>query len=401
MAGLGAGLLTALSGINVSQIGENLVSGILSTITGSGPRFATAIGALFNPAGMAGMFAGLLAPLQGAIGSGLTVMIHAVTDAATVLAGAVAGGFNTFIRAATDASSVVMGAVGGGFNTFIRAATDAVSVVSGAVGGGFNTFIRAATDAAAVVEGAVAGGFSTFVRAATDAASVISTAINQGWSAVVHMGADLSGIYSALSNGFSASVNVVAHLLGAGGIVGWAESKLPGWGLALGPKPAAATPVNWATVGGAEFQSLQTPAALGMQHGGILNGPHLVIAGEAGPEAWIPYKYWSGIAPWVFDALPKLQEGGLAGSYSVFQTPSYSTFQMPHTSSFAGRLDALTTLKVDEDSLARALTKALTNVLQKQRSGNTYNINGIKMDEVIDELKKVDRIDELLYGDYI
>ena len=108
----------------------------------------------------------------------------------------------------------------------------------------------------------------------------------------------------------------------------------------------------------------------------IANHAQLAVLNKNKPEAFVPQKYWG--KPWktVFSALPQLAEGMVSSSPTRI------------SDDLAVPLNALMTE-----------VKNLSQALKKIKGGNTYQISGIKMDDVVDEIKRRDRLEELLGGD--
>jgi hypothetical protein len=105
--------------------------------------------------------------------------------------------------------------------------------------------------------------------------------------------------------------------------------------VANAPTAAVQTAQNVANTGSSLFDQaghavssfLSNPLGAFHQEGGIAKSPQMAIWGEAGPEALIPQKYWSGVAPWVLNSLPRMAGGAVSGGTPPTKTDMANTFQ--------------------------------------------------------------------------
>jgi TP901 family phage tail tape measure protein len=163
--------------------------------------------------------------------------------------------------------------------------------------------------------------------------------------------------------------------------IGWGGFNVPGigWGGATIPRigtGAHTIPTVNVPGFGIDWSAPQIPTfAEGALTGGMIaSRPTLAVFGEGrGREAFIPEELFWGVDDRVLNALPHHAGGAVYGGSGSYSSPG-----------------------IDENTLVRALTKVLRGV----RGGNVYHISGIKIDEVVDELKRKEAIDELMYGDY-
>ena len=166
--------------------------------------------------GMWQQLLGLPGVLAGLGSKTIAITLTLLGDARTMITQAIGGAFGFTLQLLSDARNLIVGSIGGAFGFFLQLLSDARGMIAGAIGGAFGFFVQLLSDVRGMIAGAIGGAFGIAVGIANDIRGAI-----QG----------------AIGGAFDATVNVFAHLLGGGGVVGWAESKLAGWGLAPGPKP--------------------------------------------------------------------------------------------------------------------------------------------------------------------
>jgi len=316
ITGSGAGKAISATVNFIKGVGQEL----WNVLTGVGGAIKNAINLTVNF--LKGVGGDLYDLIIGGATKAISIIVSIANNVRTLITNAIGGAYNFVVQLASNVRGIITSAIGGAYNFLLNLASDARSMVTASIGGAYNFLLNLVSDARSMITASIGGAFGILIQIANDVRGAISTAIG---------------------GAFDATVNVIAHLLGGGGITEWVGSKLGGWGLGIGAKPvtpptpvpapnlsdssavatgagpsgapmgggasgssSAAAPASYPTSSGCGpgyyfvqcstcppgVGSCQPAGAEGFKSGGT----RLAVYGEAGPEARVPKAMWG--MPW-------------------------------------------------------------------------------------------------------